>query len=237
MTTLLLISSSTVHGGGYLDHVEAALLEFLSGVSELLFVPFALHDRDGYAAKARERFARLQIRVNSVHEERDPLGTIARAPAIFVGGGNTFRLLKTLEDLRLLRPLRDRVLEGALYIGSSAGTNLACPTIKTTNDMPIVSPASLEALSLVPFQINAHYLDPDPESTHDGETREERIRQLHEEPENTEPVVGLRENVWLERRGGTLRLAGPRGSGARVFRQGRDSEEYAAGSDLSFLLS
>ncbi len=236
MTTLLLVSSSTVHGGGYLDHVEAELGEFLFGTSEILFVPYALHDRDGYAAKVRERFSLLDVAVNSLHEARDPLDAILRAPAIFVGGGNTFRLLKTLGDLGLRQPLRERVLEGALYIGSSAGTNLACPTIKTTNDMPIVSPASLAALDLVSFQINVHYLDPDRGSRHKGETREERIRQLHEEPENTEPVVGLRENMWLLRRGASLRLGGPPGGEARLFRPGRDPQEYAAGADLSFLL-
>ncbi|MFN2632509.1 MAG: dipeptidase PepE [Thermoanaerobaculia bacterium] len=236
MTSLLLISSSTVHGGGYLDHVETELKEFLSGIPEILFVPYALHDRDGYAAKARERFSRLDIAVKSLHAARDPLDAIGGAGAIFVGGGNTFRLLKTLGDLRLRRPLRKRVLEGALYIGSSAGTNLACPTIRTTNDMPIVSPSSLAALKLVPFQINAHYLDPDPGSTHKGETREERIRQLHEEPENREPVVGLRENVWLLRRGASLLLKGPAEAGARLFRPGREPTEYGAGADLSFLL-
>ncbi len=236
MTSLVLISSSTVHGRGYLDHVEKELREFLEGVSDLLFVPYALHDQNAYAEKARERFARLEVRVNSLHEASDPRAALERARAIFVGGGNTFRLVKRIEELELRGPLRARVLEGARYIGSSAGTNLACPTIRTTNDMPILCPASLEALSLVPFQINPHYLDADPESRHRGETREERIAQFHEEPENAVPVVGLREPFWLLRREDSLLLKGPDGPGARVFQPGRDPQEYGASSDLSFLL-
>ncbi len=211
--------------------------EFLAGVTDLLFVPYARHDRDAYAAKARERFARLGVRVASLHDATDPRRAIASASAFFVGGGNTFRLLKSLEELRVKDALRDRVLEGARYIGASAGTNLACPTIRTTNDMPIVSPSSLEALSLVPFQINPHYLDPDPGSRHRGETREERLSQFHEEPENRVPVVGLREPFSLVRHGSTLLLKGPPGPGARLFRKGLVPFEYGSNEDLSNLLS
>src|SRR6476660_866610 len=183
---LLLISSSNVHGSGFLDHAEAEIRAL--GARRIAFAPFALADRDGYTARIRERFARMSIEVVQLKTERELEGV----DALFVGGGNTFRLLKTMYDLSLLDPIRERVRSGALqYIGSSAGTNIAAPTIRTTNDMPIVEPPSFEALGLVSFQINPHYLDPDPRSTHKGETREERIQQFLEE--NPTPVVGLRE--------------------------------------------
>ena len=228
---LLLISNSTSHGGGYLDHCQAALRDFLAGVAQVLFVPYALHDLDGYTAKARERYAALGPGLSSVHEAGDPRRAVAQAEAFFVGGGNTFRLLRRLYDQALLEPIRRRVEEGALYVGTSAGSNLACPTIKTTNDMPIVQPPSFAALGLVPFQLNPHYLDPAPGSTHMGETREERIREYHEE--NDLPVVGLRE-------GGVLRVDEARmtlqGAGARIFQRGEEPFEVAAGDRLDGLL-
>ena len=173
---LLLISSSTAYPGGYLDHAEAELVSFLEAGAaragdDVLFFPWALHDTAGYAAKARERLARMGLALRSIDDSPDPAAAIASAPAIFVGGGNTFRLLKALQDRRFLEPLRSRVLGGAPYVGSSAGTNIAGPTIRTTNDMPIVAPGRFDALGLVPFQINPHYLDPDAGSTHKGETR------------------------------------------------------------------
>ena len=187
---LLLISSSNVHGYGYLDHAEAEIRDL--GAKKIAFAPFAIADHEGYTDRVRERFARLGIDVIQLKSARDLDGV----DALFVGGGNTFRLLKTMYDLSLLDPVRLRVRSGALqYIGSSAGTNIAAPTIRTTNDMPIVQPPSFEALGLVAFQINPHYLDPDPSSTHKGETREERINQFLEE--NTSPVVGLREPSML----------------------------------------
>jgi dipeptidase E len=153
---------------------------------------------------------------------------VERAEAIFVGGGNTFRLLDALWRHGLIEPIARRVRDGMPYIGSSAGSNVACVTIKTTNDMPIVQPPTFEALNLVPFNINPHYLDPVPGSTHMGETREERIAQFHEE--NLPPVVGLREGAWLliDDRGVTLQGH----PGARLFRPGQPPEEYAAGTRL-----
>lgn len=229
---LLLISNSTSHGGGYLDHCAAALRDFLAGVTRVLFVPYALHDLDGYTAKARERYAALGLGLSSVHEAGDPRRAVAEAEAFFAGGGNTFRLLLRLHDHALLEPIRRRVEAGVPYVGTSAGSNLACPTIKTTNDMPIVQPPSFAALDLVPFQLNPHYLDPAPGSTHMGETREERIREYHEE--NELPVVGLRE-------GGMLRVEGPRmtlqGSGARIFLRGEAPFEESAGASLDWLLT
>ena len=222
---LLLLSSSAVHGSGYLDYAEDDLREHLAGIARLLFVPFAMHDLAGYTARFRARLARLGLEVESLHEAADPEAAIAGAPALFVGGGNTFRLLAALQRRRLLDPIRRRVSSGAAYVGSSAGTNLACPTIMTTNDMPIVEVDGLSALRLVPFQINPHYLDADPASTHQGETREERIAQFLEE--NDRPVVGLREGAMLAVRAGHVELRGA--FGARLFRRGRPPEELAQG--------
>ncbi len=217
---LLLISSSNVHGFGYLDHAEAEIRDL--GAKRIAFAPFALADYDAYTEKVRERFARMETDVIQLKSARDLDGV----DALFVGGGNTFRLLKTMYDLSLLDPIRLRVRSGALaYIGSSAGTNIAGPTIKTTNDMPIVEPPSFDSLGLVAFQLNPHYLDPDPASTHKGETREERILQFLEE--NAAPVVGLREPSMLRIVDDAVTLAGT--ATARIFRRGQPPVEVDPG--------
>jgi len=215
---LLLISSSNVHGYGYLDHPEPAIRAFLGAGRRVAFVPFALRDHAAYTAKIRERLARMDLEVVSTDH-------LDAADAIFVGGGNTFRLLKTLYERDLLSPIRDRVRAGLPYLGSSAGTVIAAPTMMTTNDMPVVEPPSFNALALVPFQINPHYLDPDPQSTHKGETREERIREFLEE--NETPVVGLREGSTLRVENDTTTLLGEKT--ARIFRRGEEAVEAAPG--------
>ena len=230
---VLLLSNSTCYGRRYLDHAESAIRELLAGVDRVLFVPFALFDRDGYAAQARRRFERMGIGLDSVHDARDGGEAVGRAPAIFVGGGNTFRLVDALHRRGLLEPIRDRVRAGAPYLGSSAGSIVAGPTLKTTKDMPIVQPPSFEALGLVPFQISPHYLDPDPDSTHMGETQEERIRQFHEE--NAAPVVGLREGGMLSIGAGRIVLGGD--TGARIFRRGAEPIEAVPGQVLDGLLA
>lgn len=222
MKRLLLLSNSTNHGRGYLDHASAAIVEFLAPVKRLLFVPFALKDEAAYAAKVRGRFAALGIDVVAL--EADPRALDA-AEAVFVGGGNTFRLLDRLQRGGFLDPLRRRAAAGLPYLGASAGTNVAAPTIKTTNDMPIVQPPSFDALGLVPFQINPHYVDAEAGSRHMGETREERIREFLEE--NDAPVVGLREGSWLRVSGASMRLEGE--AGARLFRRGREPVELPSG--------
>jgi dipeptidase E len=232
MARLLLASSSNLHGTGYLDHCEPWLRRLFAGVRRVAFVPYALADRDAYAAKARARFADFGLELESLHAARDARAAAAAAAAFFVGGGNTFRLIDALQREGLLEAIAARVRAGAPYLGTSAGSNAACPTLKTTNDMPIVEPASFAALDLVPFQINAHYLDPDPGSTHKGETREQRIAEFHEE--NTTPVIGLREGAMLDVDGARMTLAGLRG--ARLFRRGRAPEEFEPGAELSFLL-
>jgi dipeptidase E len=221
---LLLISSSMVHGFGFLDHAEEELRRFLAGIGSLAFVPFAQHDRDAYTARVRERFAAMEIDVTQVRGWAD----VEAAEALFIGGGNSFRVLKALYDLDLLDVIRTRVRGGMPYIGSSAGTNMATPSIRTTNDMPIVYPPSFDALGLVPFQINPHYVDHDPKSTHKGETREERLREFHEE--NTTPVVGLREGSMLRVEDDVVTLIGF--TRARVFRRGEEPVEVEPGSRL-----
>jgi dipeptidase E len=221
-----------LYGSGYLDHAEAEIRDFLGRVGRILFVPFASADQDGYAAKTRERFAALGYALESLHQTSDKQQAISEAEAIFIGGGNTFRLLKSLYDFELLPLIRARVENGMPYIGSSAGSNVAGPTIRTTNDMPIVEPPSFNALGLVPFQINPHYLDPDPGSTHMGETREERILQFLEE--NETPVVGLREGAMLSVEQGRAILKGS--TGARIFRKGQPPVEVLPGSKLDEII-
>jgi len=229
---ILLISNSTVYGRGYLDHAEEELREFLGKAKTVLFFPFALYDRDDYAARASARFAEMGFTMTSAHSASDPARAIAETDAIFIGGGNTFRLLKALQDFDLIEAIRRRVRDGAPYIGSSAGSNVAGPTIKTTNDMPIVQPRSFEAIGLVPFQLNPHFLDPVPKSTHMGETREERIIQFFEE--NETPVLGLREGAWVTAENGFVKIGGTRG--ARIFRRGEAPVEKTTGDEISNLV-
>ena len=229
---LLLISNSTSHGSGYLDHCAAQVADFLGPVSRVLFVPWALHDRAGYAAKARQRLGQVGFAVDSLHEAADVPAAVAAAEAVFIGGGNSFRLLRELHATGAVDALRRRVAEGIPYMGASAGTNVACPTIRTTNDMPIVEPPSFDALGLVPFQINPHYLDADPASTHQGETREQRLREFLEE--NDVPVVALRESSMLRVEGGRVELLGS--TAARLFRRGEAPREHPPGSRLDGLL-
>jgi dipeptidase E len=227
---LLLISNSTLHGSGYLDHCAATIASFLGpSVTRVLFVPYALFDRDAYAAKARARFDAMGYGLDSVHDfTGGPVHAVERAEALFIGGGNTFRLLDAMWTHALIEPIRHRVRAGMPYVGTSAGSNVACPSIRTTNDMPIVEPRTLAALDLVPFNINAHYQDPIPGSTHMGETREQRIAEFHEE--NTPPVVGLREGAWLLVEGSSVILQGV--NGGRLFRRGEAPAELATGSPL-----
>ena len=207
----------------------AEVQAFLGTVRRLAFVPFALFDREGYAAKAAARFEREGIAVTAVTPDLAGREVLEAAEAVFVGGGNTFRLLDTLQKTALLHVLRDRAASGMPYLGASAGTNIAAPTIRTTNDMPIVDPVSFDALGLVRFQINPHFIDADPASRHMGETREERLREYLEE--NETPVLGLREGAWIRVDGERMALGGA--NGARLFRRGADPLDLAPGSDLA----
>jgi len=230
---VLLISNSTLYGSCYLDHAAAEIHDFLGDLKRVLFVPFALYDRDAYAATAKDRFNRLGYDLTSIHNTPNPVKAANDTEAVFIGGGNTFRLLKCLYDFNLLEPIRRRVLDGMPYVGSSAGSNVAGPTIKTTKDMPIVQPPSFDALGLVPFQISPHFQDPDPNSTHMGETQEERILQFLEENDTT--VAGLREGARVRVENATTTLKGS--SGARIFRKGQAPVERAPLSTLDDLFA
>jgi dipeptidase E len=230
---LLLLSSSATHGTGFLEHALPAVADWLDGRDRLLFIPCAKRDGDAYLQVVRSAVAPLGVAVDGLHQEPDPVAALRRAAALFVGGGNTFRLLSALQRTGLVEVIRERVQEGMPYLGASAGTNVACPSLRTSNDMPIVPPASFEALGLVPFQINPHYVDPDPRSTHLGETRDERIAEFLEE--NDVPVLGVREGSWLRISGDQAVLGGQ--PGARLFTRNAPVREVAGGEDLSFLLT
>ncbi|MCI0351133.1 MAG: dipeptidase PepE [Acidobacteriales bacterium] len=225
---ILLLSNSTMHGQGYLDHAEAEIRAVLGRARHVLFVPFALHDRAGYSERASARLGKMGYRVHTADQASGRCSSVDEVDAVFIGGGNTFRLLKTLYDYNLLAPLRKLVAGGCPYIGSSAGSIVAGPSIKTTKDMPIVEPPSFRALGIVNFQVSPHYLDPDPNSTHMGETQEERIQQFFEE--NDCPVVGLREGTMLRVDGNSVTLKG--NLTARVFLRGQAPVECPPGSDL-----
>lgn len=229
MNRVLLVSNSTNYGEGYLDHCLDAMLDTLDGRRRLAFVPFAVSAWKAYAVKARMRFEPEGVEVRGVTSDDYGVDVLQWADAVFVGGGNTFRLLTTLQGSGLLDRIHRRVSEGLVYMGASAGANIASPTICTTNDMPIVQPDSFDSLGLVSFQINPHYLDTVPDSRHMGESREERLAEYLEEHET--PVVGLREGSWIRVADGSARLGGARP--ARIFRRGRTPEECTPGSDLA----
>jgi len=232
MKRALLISNSTLYGSGYLDHAESEIRDFLGAVRRIAFIPFAAYERGKYTAQARARFERMNCELMSLHDVSNPPREVESADAIFVGGGNTFRLLKGLYDFDLLEPIRRVVAEGTPYIGSSAGSIVAGPSLRTTKDMPVVEPPSFAALGLVPFQISPHYLDPDPCSTHMGETQEERILQFLEE--NDAPVAGLREGAMLRIENDAVTLKGS--AGARLFHRGEKPVEVSPVAELAGLL-
>ncbi|WP_328899969.1 dipeptidase PepE [Streptomyces sp. NBC_00441] len=229
---LLLLSNSTQYGRGYLEHALDTVTAFLPARARLAFVPYALADHDTYTARVRGALEPAGITVRGVHEHPEPAAALKDADAVFIGGGNSFRLLSALYRTGLREAVADAVRAGLPYMGASAGTNMAAPTLRTTNDMPIVQPPSFAALGLVPFQINPHYLDPDPAGTHKGETREERLTEFLEE--NDVPVLGLREGSWLRVEDEAARVEGARP--ARLFTRGAEPRELAAGTDVSSLL-
>jgi dipeptidase E len=232
---ILLVSTSTTHGTGYLEHCQEEIKELLGERKSILFIPYARPggiSHTDYTAKAQEGFTALGIKVRGVHEAENPVEAVEQAEAVFIGGGNTFLLLRQLYANKLIEPLQKRVQQGMPYMGTSAGTNVAGKTIGTTNDMPIVFPKSFDALQLVPFNINPHYLDPLPDSTHMGETRETRIAEFH--VHNRQPVVGLREGSMLRVKGERISLLGP--LPARIFLQGQKPMEFKPTDDINFLL-
>jgi len=232
---LLLISNSTNPGEPYLDYPKHRIKEFLGDRHvKALFIPYAAvtFSYDDYELKVRDRFREVGHDVISIHHYTDPVKAVQKASAIVVGGGNTWMLLKLLRDNKLIEPVRKKVLSGTPYIGWSAGSNVACPTIRTTNDMPVVQPSSFRAFNLIPFQINPHYLDANP-AGHAGETREQRIEEFIEVNKGLW-VAGLREGTMFIIEGADIRLSGPRK--ARVFRKDHEPLELGEGDDFSFLL-
>lgn len=224
---LLVISTSTIHGSGYLEYIREEIIDFLQ-TDELLFIPYARPSgitHDDYTSNVEHALQPFHIKVTGIHTYEDPKEAIRQAKAIFIGGGNTFLLLKTLYELGLVEELRDTVAKGTPYMGSSAGSNMTGLTIGTTNDMPIVYPPSFDALQFLPFNINPHYLDPDPNSTHKGETRETRIHEFHQF--NSQTVIGLREGSWLRVENGSIELKGV--LTARIFKPNQAPVEIPSG--------
>lgn len=226
----LLLISNTYSSEGYLVHAEEEIKDFLRDIDSLLFIPYALADKDEYVKAAKDYFKKLGINVSSIHQSKNPKKAVREAKAIYVGGGNTFRLLNELYKVGIVDSLRERITGGVPFIGSSAGVNIASPTIRTTNDMPIVQPQSFDALGVITFQVNPHYFDADHNSKHMGETREQRIKEFHEE--NNLAVVGLREGAWLKIEGDKVYLGGK--NGAKVFQKGKAPKEYKSGSYIKF---
>lgn len=225
---LLIASTSTIHGGTYLDYILDDVKSFFEGVSEVVFVPYAQPSGisyDDYTAIAAKAFGRIGIKIRGVHTFEDAAKGIDRAEGVFIGGGNTFLLLRELYAQGLVEPLRARVKNGMPYMGTSAGSNVAGQTINNTNDMPIVYPPTFEALGVLPYNMNPHYLDPDPNSTHMGETRQTRINEFH--GVSDVPVIGLREGSWLHVSGDGTRLKGIRT--ARIFKAGQKPTEVEPG--------
>ena len=233
MQKLLLLSNSRNRGGGWLDHVEPLIRDFLgTGRRKILFVPFAAVTMsfDAYVSMAAKRFAKMGYAVTGAHRTT-PL-SIRKFDAIVAGGGNTFRLLAEARQRKWLAPTRARVKAGVPFIGWSAGANLACPTIRTTNDMPVIDPRGFDALGLVPFQVNPHYTEKKLKG-HGGEARDDRIAEfLAMNPAVT--VLGIREGSLVRVEGAKAKLL--LGPGARLFRHGRKPRDLKAGADLSSLL-
>lgn len=199
MKKLIIASTSTIHGSGYLEYLLPTLTLFLKNVDTILFIPYARPSGisyDSYTEIAKKAFAKIDKRVVGIHEFDSPKEALAKASGIFTGGGNTFELVNQLYKNDLIFDLKNVIEAGVPYLGTSAGSNICGVNMMNTNDMPIVYPPSFKTLEIIPFNINAHYLDPDPDSLHMGETRETRIKEFH--VFNETKVLGLREGSWLE---------------------------------------
>lgn len=233
---LLLISNSTMAGEAYLDYPKQNIADFLGTKAvKAVFIPYAgvTLGWDDYEARVRERFNEIGHYIVGIHKFDDPIKAIEDAEAIVVGGGNTWNLLRTVRDNNLIEPIRKKVLAGTKYIGWSAGSNLSCPTIKTTNDMPIIDPKGFDALDLIPFQINPHYLDKNPEG-HGGETREDRILEFLEVNKDM-TVAGLREGCMFLIENNYIRYIGK--LPLRVFQHNKEPYEVEPNDDFAFLLN
>ncbi len=234
MKNCIIASTSTIHGGAYLDYILPELKKHFSECKTLLFIPYARPSgisHETYTAKVAATFEKINIAVKGIHEFENPIDALENAEGIFTGGGNTFLLVTQLYKINVMGTLAEVIKRGIPYLGTSAGSNICGLTMQTTNDMPIIYPPSFKTLGIIPFNLNPHYLDADEQSTHMGETRETRIKEFHQF--NTLPVLGLREGSWLEVKGETITLKGT--LQARLFRQNQIPEELESESDLTFL--
>ena len=234
MKNIIIASTSTVHGGDYLEYLLPELSVHFEHCKTILFIPFARPggiSHNEYTEKVALAFAKINKEIKGIHEFEDFAKAIKNAEGIFTGGGNTFLLVSQLYKNKIINLLAETVKNGTPYLGTSAGSNICGLTMQTTNDMPIIYPPSFQTLGLVPFNLNPHYLDPDTQSKHMGETRETRINEFHSF--NNVPVIGLREGSWLDVKGDKITLKG--NLAARLFRQNQTPEEIESESDLSYL--
>ncbi len=234
MRNCIIASTSTIYGSKPLEYLQEALVELYTDVDEILFIPYARPggiSHDEYTIGVNNLFKKIDKRITSIHMADNPVEALKNTKGIYTGGGNTFLLVDQLYKNNVLEPLKKAILLGTPYLGTSAGSNICGLTMQTTNDMPIVYPPSFKTLGVFPFNINAHYLDPDPNSTHKGETRETRIKEFH--TINPQPVVGLREGSWLRINGKEIVLEG--NLTARIFEQNKTPYELESGSSLNEL--
>ena len=228
---ILLASTSTLYGGKYLEYIKSEIAELFTGIDEIVFIPFARPggvSHDDYTQKAKEFFAQLNIKVKGLHEFDNPKSALYDAKGFFTGGGNTFLLVKTLHELDLMLALKENVQNDKPYLGTSAGSNIGGLNMKTTNDMPIVYPSSFDCMGLVPFNLNPHYLDPNPDLKHNGETRETRIQEYL--TQNDTKVVGLREGNWIRKIGNRITVEGKETT--RIFENDKEPYEIMSGTEL-----
>lgn len=228
---IILASTSTLFGGAYLEYLKEELINLYHGIDEIIFIPFARPggiSHDDYTEKARSFFETINIKVKGLHEFDNKTEAINEAEGYFTGGGNTFLLVKNLHEENLMKILKQNIESGKPYLGCSAGSNIGSQNMKTTNDMPIVYPPSFDCMGLVPFNINPHYLDPNPELRHNGETRETRIKEFL--TQNDMKVVGLREGNWIRRINDTITVEG--NELTRIFEKDKEPYEIESGSQL-----
>jgi dipeptidase E len=233
MKNLITASTSTVYGGEYLDYLTDEMAELFKNTKEVIFIPYSRPggiSHDEYTEKAAKAFQKVGKKLIGIHTFDNPVEAIKNAKGAFTGGGNTFVLVSALYRLEIMQPLREAIFNGLPYLGTSAGSNICGVSMQTTNDMPIVYPPSFKTLGVIPFNLNPHYLDPDTNSKHMGETRETRIAEFH--TQNTIPVIGLREGSWLRVKDDEIILKGA--LKARVFEQGKEPYEVQSGATLDF---
>ena len=232
MKKLIIASTSTIYKGTYLEYLKEELILLFKDATDILFIPYARPggiSHENYTKMAAKVFKTFGKNLRGIHTFKNPIQAIEQTQGIFTGGGNTFLLVKQLHDNKLIAPIRKAIVDGAPYLGTSAGSNICGITMQNTNDMPIVYPPSFNTLGVIPFNINAHYIDPDPKTTHMGESRATRIKEYH--TQNTTAVVGLPEGSWLKVIGDTITLKG--NHSARIFEKGKEPYLLETGAILS----